>query len=181
MLALFVIGLPFALTLGINNPNMSMKTLTFLVFSLVLSSCNIIDFNDKGFIDPEIKPYVDSFVKEAEARGLYFDVSDLKISFKDLRQGQQGTTYPTTKKIFIDNNSAGWKLEPEVLVFHELGHLYLKLGHDNRMMGLGYYQSIMANAGDPQYNSDEHYYRRQYYVDQLFDRQTAIPKWAYDF
>lgn len=177
-MALFVMWNIYAITCIIINP-VVMKTLIFVSFSLILFSCNLIDFNDRGFIDPEIKPYVDSFVNEAEKRGIYIDVSELKISFKDLsKYNVNGRTYPTTKRIYIDPNKE-WKWEPEALVFHEMGHLYLKRDDEKSMVDKnGNPKSIMNSPGVPSYARS--LYRRDYYIDELFNSNTPPPKWAYD-
>ncbi len=138
----------------------------------------MVDFNDRGFIDPEIKPYVDKFIHEAEVRGYYFDVSNIKIVFGKPSKGASATTYFTSKKIVIKKNSSGWLMYPESLVFHELGHLLLKRDHNNETIG-GFYaypKSIMISSEAPIFTG-VHAYRREYYVNELFNPYVNTPSW----
>lgn len=149
-----------------------------VIITLTLASCNLVDLNvNSGYIDPELKPYVDSFVEEAAKRGISVNTDKLKISFKNLN-GKNGTTFLPTNTVHIDGSSSGWINEPERVVFHELGHLYLNLDHDNSKIGEAqtYFKSIMASEGGPAYRN--YPYKRPYYVDELFDRNTPDPIWC---
>ena len=140
-------------------------------------------------IDPELKPYVDVFLNEAEQRGISFD-QGLDALFKnDLNVCGQGHApdfngmfdKPT---ILIDNDC--WitfnEVAKEILIFHELGHALLNRIHIEGVLPNGSSKSIMCagNAFDcsdlPDYSFCPDY--RTYYVDELFDETENPPQWA---
>lgn len=152
-----------------------------LIFSLsiLLSSCfsTIMD-DDYGSIEPELKPFVDSFVKEAKLRGIVIDTWNLKIRFNEL-SNEAGLTLYSTTQILIDSSSYEYSANPEALIFHELGHLYLKRDHDNQMLeDSGIPKSIMCSVACPLY-TETLSYRRQYFIDELFLNTDKAPTWFY--
>jgi hypothetical protein len=154
------------------------KVQKLLLLALIFGSCNLVDdLSMRGYIDPEIQPYVDSFVEEASKRGIDVNTAHLKISFKNLKD-QNGVTNRIMHKIYIDPSSRGWLNEPERVVFHEMAHLYLRRHHDDSTMGEhgDYPKSIMTSVGGPNFRI--HTFRREYYVNELFDPATPAPDWV---
>lgn len=147
------------------------------LLAFMFGSCNLIDLDVHGYIDPELQPYVDSFVEEAAKRRISINTQHLTMTFKELKN-KNGITYLTTKKIYIDPASRGWINEPERVVFHELSHLYLHRNHDDSTIGENnnYPKSIMTNDGGPYYRI--YSFRREYYVNELFDPNTPAPIWC---
>lgn len=153
-----------------------------LVSTLILTRCCFLPWEDG--IDPEIQPHVDKFYEEAKARGvsLRMSRSEINVCFRNVPGSAQGRTITATKTIFIERGSIGWQYNPEALVFHELGHLILKRDHLNDRVNL-FCISIMSNQDDPVYDyneGDRLYYRRQYYIDELFSPGIQTPKWMND-
>lgn len=133
------------------------------------------------FIDPKLKPYVDTFIHEANTRGIKIDTYGLKIAFGDLKGEAAGRTYHRHKRIIIDTVTAWyWRHEwgRESLVSHELGHLYLHREHDGIMYGT-FQKSIMNSASYTVFDKEKLADRRKYYFDELFNPSTERPKWTY--
>lgn len=135
--------------------------------------------DDYSSVHPEIKPFIDEFVKEAEIRGYQFDLSSLKIDFGTPAPGANATTYYDHNQIIIDKESKAWIRNPSELVFHELGHLLLHRKHDDTRLNGFFYKSIMCAEGSVKFTGWRSY-RRQYYLDELFDPDTPFPAWAKD-
>ena len=77
--------------------------------------------------------------------------------------------------------------EEEALFFHELGHCILGRSHDNRLLPNEDPRSIMVEGNIDLYtrclypiggNCEDNTYKRAYYLDELFNRQTPVPDWA---
>jgi hypothetical protein len=152
------------------------KVLTFLAFLILLFSMASCMYLETG-IDPEIKPFIDDFYKEAHARGIY-PGKVITAQFSDIKRAQ-GRSVKATKAIYLDQDSEGWRSNPEALVFHELAHLLLDRDHDNTRINK-FSKSIMASERDPVYHRNEGeklYYRRQYYIDELFNQNTPAAEW----
>ncbi len=152
-----------------------MKTILILLSAVLLSGCFAFD-EDK--IDPALQKHVDSFFMEADLRGVNIkNRSKLRVRFGNVKKGQ-GQANMFTHVITIDQNSWGYKINPEGLVFHELGHLFLNRNHDNSMIG-DQPKSIMSSDKDPNWIFGGLEIRRKYYVDELFNPETKRPDWSY--
>ncbi len=97
------------------------------------------------FVDPVIRPYLDSFIQELVDREISADLSNITMVFVDafadgfigISQGGSvgGVCYPSSgllqlDSFFIDNPS--FLLE---IIYHELGHCVLGMDHrDNSLM-----------------------------------------------
>jgi len=138
-------------------------------------------------IDPEFQVFVDEFVDEAAKRGQTIDFSDtgLSVQFSDLAlDGASGRCFFASHQIEIDK--ADWfSFSPSFrsfLLFHELGHCELRRGHTNEMFDDQSWMSIMK--GDPFDGTDIRIpvpyfgFRREYYIDELFNPNTPAPDWA---
>lgn len=135
-----------------------------------------------------IQEYIDLFQQEAEMRGIDLVVDDLVVVYmSDLSLdgvGAAGLCYSETEEaaptIHLDTLSDNWTAGPytrEALVFHELGHCVLGRGHTSELLLNSNYKSIMKPSGDPIYNSFT-LYKREYYIDELFDENTPPPAWS---
>ena len=140
--------------------------------------------------------FVDTFISEAAKRGIEINISNLIISYKgeieEVLCGSCNTTQkdPSVQKIIIINEELacyGNSEELEALIFHELGHCILNREHDNSLLKNGDPKSLMI------YSSISHYircvyqigsepcdlrFKREYYLDELFDSHTDPPEWA---
>ena len=138
-------------------------------------------------IDPEFQVFVDEFVEEAARRGQEIDFSDtgLTVQFSDLAlDGANGRCFFASHLIEIDK--ADWfSFSPNFrsfLLFHELGHCELRRGHTNSQFDDLSWMSIMK--GDPFDGTDGRIpvpyfgFRREYYIDELFNPNTPEPAWA---
>lgn len=79
------------------------------------------------------------------------------------------------KFIYIDTTSILYLQGKEFLIFHELGHGVLHRNHENGYFIDGWPISIM-NESSPRLGPQDQY-RRQYYVDELFNIYTPTPYW----
>lgn len=154
--------------------------LVLLTIVTCLSSCmsNIMD-DDFQEIDPLLMPYVTSFVKEASDRGIEVDISTLKMYFYKL-DGAAGDANHNYNIIRIDSTTVNWKVNPEEVVYHEFGHLLLHRGHDDSKLldenNKEVPKTLMSTTASRKYKN--HFDRRQYYIDELFNSNTALPEWV---
>lgn len=139
--------------------------------------------NLKPVIDSDLQTYYDSFLKEAQSRNKAISGTDGFILQFGSANGAIARTYPAENKIVVD--SVRWKdvsaSEREFTMFHEFGHLFLKRGHNIRTLPNGEFKSMMLTYEANSNVESIHLYlgvRRKYYIDELFDENTAIPEWA---
>ena len=167
-----------------------MRITPYLFFACLVFSCTsgepetmevIID------IDPEFQSYVDEFIDEAAKRGQNIDFSDTGLSVKfsefDLERAN-GRCFFQEYRIEIDK--ADWfSFSPSFrsyLLFHELGHCELRRGHINSKFDDQSWRSIMK--GDPFNGIDIRNpvpyfgFRREYYINELFNDNISQPEWA---
>lgn len=138
---------------------------------------------------PDLKVFLDKFEKEAKLRGYNFDFAGLDIAYADEIRLPDNTTYcgigynrnPQTgrRTVLISKDPAcGWvsksDLDRESFFFHELGHAFLNLRHDETKMCNGRYLSMMTEVVNQisLYKENEPELR-EYYIDELFDRLAA--------
>ncbi|MDP5171855.1 MAG: hypothetical protein NWR72_16520 [Bacteroidia bacterium] len=138
-----------------------------------------------------IQPYVDAFEMEAAKRGIELDISNLQVEFTtDLDDGKgneaaglchfQSASNPTPR-IELDTTSFNWQnnlYHREILVFHELGHCILNRLHRDNELPNGNIASIMRSTGEQVYGGILNGFKRDYYIDELFDENTPAPDWA---
>lgn len=137
---------------------------------------------------PSLSIYVDRFVAEARARGLNLDMSSLDVQYVDDKITQNGrefcgygwSNFPPTgrRQVLISRDpSCGFAInsdiEREIFVFHEIGHAFLNLQHDNSFLCDNRPLSIMhENVNLYGYYEDSPEYK-DYYLNELFDRLAA--------
>jgi hypothetical protein len=156
------------------------------VFILLLS-CE--DREAKVYRVPaEVQPFVESFMVEAASRGKRMVIDDLIIDYRynifTARAHAAGICkrrFGHTPVIHIDTTSANWKasaMSREQLVFHELCHCLLNRSHRNDTLLNGNFASIMKTSGETLYGPLLTAFKREYYIDELFDPATPSPAWA---
>ncbi len=139
-------------------------------------------------VDPAFEPFVDQFIREGAKRGHQIDFSDtgLRIEFSDRElEFAGGFCYLGQHHIVI--NKAIWGQTGFVdykmrLIFHELGHCALGRSHRNDRFGNSVWKSLMR--GDPLNQAERRIpvpfygFRKEYYIDELFDEAVSDPDWA---
>lgn len=137
-----------------------------LLSTLLLCACSMID-ETHVYVDPVIRQYYDSFLKQAKIHNTEIDQSNVIVITKDLSQyGYCGLTVNEKNTVYIDTSSFCWKIDPEQLVMHELGHYFLHRQHDNSLIG-DIFKSIMCSSGYADLQSN-----RKYYFSELFNPKT---------
>ncbi len=143
-------------------------------------------------IETEALPYVRSFFIEARKRGLTPDSTNLILQFSNNLTTRNGDpicgnalgvlTDDQQNIITIDPECLAWRhsdLSREILVFHELGHVFLERTHEDNVMPNGDFKSIMFGGN---WNIFRYYTedltKKDYYLNELFDPSTPIPDWA---
>lgn len=139
---------------------------------LILTSCARIPQKKLGSVpyrnmDARVIRYVKSFER-------YYgkNIPNINIKFRDLPGHTGGVCYTLTKKIEIDEPK--WKNDKdeyskEEVIFHELGHCVLNLGHDYHIKrGTRCPISIMYYKGASYKRCYRKY--RPYYIMELFFR-----------
>ncbi len=136
-------------------------------------------------VPTEVQPYVDRFLDAAAARGQAIDLTQMGLTVRfvdDIVDETAGLCQE--EEVIISRQS--WDLrndaKREELIFHELGHCVLSRTHDNDLLPNDEWQSMMRGYPIPMGHTGPINYsgvRRAYYLDELFDPQTAIPDWAH--
>lgn len=148
-------------------------TLLFAAFIAVSCSCSILD-EKHSYIQPKFRPYLDSFLIEANKRGYEFDTaSDFTLMYGNLNdEGDCGLSEGALHTIAIDTTSSCWQSPQRwVLMYHEFGHYFLHRKHRQDFGADGYPASIMiAGYGfilmTPQ--------RKANYIDELFSTKEVL-------
>jgi len=107
-------------------------------------------------IDEELEPYFETFRVEAEKRGVIFDnsVEQIEGYIQNIVDGgvigacKRNADNEDSPQIFFDKPywRSATELQREYVLFHELGHCFLKLGHDDSQNANGECVSIMASG-----------------------------------
>ncbi|PZR37512.1 MAG: hypothetical protein DI538_12475 [Azospira oryzae] len=157
-----------------------MRFILVLIVAIGLSGCFSEAEEPETYIDPELSGYVTTFFEEAAKRGISIEDKNFRIGFGSVEGEAQGMTYYATRSIVIEKESEGYKLIPEALVYHELGHLFLHRTHDDSMIGQQYKCAKSLMDSRLQINGGQWYVnRRAYYVSELFNPHTSLPDWAF--
>lgn len=127
----------------------------------------------------ETAPYFDEFQQEARNRGIF--VSQPTVKLMGTLKNNYGA-YWDGSVIRVDTTSLVWKLHPIETMMHEYGHACLNRKHDNNRLSNGMYRSVMGNYSNAMLSGwttyDSIQYRRDYYFDELFNKNTPEPEWA---
>ncbi|WNJ15958.1 hypothetical protein [Pontibacter sp. G13] len=156
--------------------------------SILLSACQPDPAPAVYQVPDIIEPYIDLFELEASKRGITLEVDNLIVEFEsNLQNGDAAglCTFATesspTPVIHLDTNSYNWRNNEwhrEILVFHELGHCILNRLHKDDVLPNGSFASIMRSTGEQMYGGQLNAFKRDYYLDELFNPETAAPDWA---
>jgi len=133
-------------------------------------------FKSFNNVDERLWSYFEDFEKEAEDRGLNYDLNRYNLigSIDNIPQtGVAGTcSYGSRFPRHVTIDLPFWQnagfYSREMVVFHELGHCILNRGHSEDRTANGYCASIMrSGTGSCRtlYNSQN----RNYYLDELFE------------
>jgi len=146
-------------------------------------------------IPAEFQPCVDSFVAAAAQRGHSIIINNLIIkydsSLSNIYCANSNVTSAQNdiqKIISLNPNIKCWQnsRQLETLIFHEMGHCILGREHDQTLLPNGDPKSIMypdditlyAPCSYPIGDSCNQLYKRDYYLDELFDPNTPVPDWG---
>lgn len=168
---------------------MKLERLVWLLLPLTMAACRPDPVTPEVLEIPEIiQPYIESFEMEAAKRGLDLNITNLRVEFEgDLNDGTAAglCTFASasnpTPHIRLDTTSFNWRNNEwhrEILVFHELGHCILNRLHKDDYLPNGNIASIMRSTGEQVYGEAMNRFKREYYLDELFDAATPIPDWA---
>lgn len=159
------------------------------ILLILFSSCRRDGVDPAVYEVPDlIEPYIESFETEAEKRGIDMDITNLRVEFEGDLQGGTAAGLCTfasasnpTPHIRLDTTSFNWRnnlYHREILIFHELGHCILNRYHKDGYLPNGNIASIMRSTGDQVYGGLLNGFKRDYYLDELFDEGTPLPEWA---
>ncbi len=175
---------------------MKIRSVLFAFLILILGCGEEEKFVPQYQVPDTLVPYVDTFIKEAAARGFNYTIENLIIRFDDTMDASvcgkcndASTNAKVQKIISLRSGFPCWshKLELEALLFHELGHCFLARQHLSELLPNGDPKSIMIAGNQALYSpcvydvdaSDcDKLYKREYYLDELFDINAPVPDWA---
>jgi hypothetical protein len=168
----------------------------FAFVFLLISGCGRDDdFKPVYNVPEELQPLIELFIREASVRGHAISIDNLIISYDEGPGAVCGScnlselSNQVQKIITLNSKNPCWNepLELENLLFHELGHCVLGRLHVDELLPNGDPKSVMIddNVGlyapclypiddEPCDNS----FKREYYLDELFDENTPVPEWA---
>ena len=168
----------------------------WVALTLTLFSCQKNDpFEPVYQVPPEFQVHVDSFLQEAAARGYDFEINNLiievdgELDFRTCGRCNSLASNNKVQKIIRLNPNCidlGATLL-ETLVYHELGHCFLNRPHDDGLLPNGDPRSLMVTGNIYIYSpcvyaisgeGCDETFKRQYYMDELFDPSTEVPAWA---
>jgi hypothetical protein len=148
------------------------------------------------YVPAEFEPLVSRFVQEAAQRGRPLSITNLIIKYDSTVSAAYCAVCntlsadPAVQKIISVNPKVQCyrnAKEQEVLFFHELGHCVLNRPHNNQSMPNGDPKSIMVEGKLDLYSPcrypiggacPDNSFKRDYYLDELFDESTPVPSWA---
>ncbi|MBN7815406.1 hypothetical protein [Algoriphagus pacificus] len=173
------------------KPNYS-SIILFLLLFCAFFSCKEDDFPDPNPDPfPSLEIFKERFLAEAKARGLSLDLSGVDLIYVDGDIMQNGEAfcgfgyqnYPSTgrRTVLISKSSrCGWAtqsdLQRERFFFHEIGHAFVNLSHDDSFLCDGKPTSLMHSqvATFDYYQNDPTL--KEYYLDELFDKMASEQK-----
>ena len=174
-----------------------MRVKICLMAILLLAACDRNDdFKPVYDVPADIQPFIDSFIHEASLRGVEITITNLIVTYDDNPSNavcgscNSSASVSDIQKIVTLKSGAPCWIEPpelEALVFHELGHCVLGRLHLSDQLPNGDPKSLMVenNVGlyapclYPIENEPcDNFFKREYYLDELFNPDTAVPDWA---
>lgn len=176
--------------------NYCMHRLLFFCLVPAMVACSKTSSTPEFRVPDEYIGYVRAFETEAAARGQSITINNLIIDYDAslpvsiCAKVNTTSTDPGIQKImYINPNITCWNnpTELETLIFHELGHCILGRMHEQAVLPNGNPKSIMVENNILLYSPCEYPidgepcdqgYKRDYYLDELFNPATAVPDWA---
>ena len=175
--------------------------LYFLMLGIFLqfNSCKENDEKLVYRVPNELEPYITSFIQEAKVRGMEIEITNLIMEFSELENEDfcgeclsVANNLKVQRRIRISTISECWSgattEAKESLLFHELGHCILnRIAHKEQRLPNGDLASLMNRRDKSLYESCvynigggdcDKRYRRQYYLDELFNENTPTPAWG---
>lgn len=137
----------------------------FVALIVLITSCTAEHVRPKN--SPLLQSYAESFAADGASHGHKIDITGLEIYFHSLSSAAAGVT--NNGVVVVDSTSLCWKINPEAVVYHELGHKYLHRGHyddvypPKSLIENSIPKSIMNSHFMYKYTSD-----REYYITELF-------------
>lgn len=164
-----------------------------LIFWMLFAACTK-EQETVYSVPDELQSFVDTLVSEAAQRGVKLDLSNnLIIEYGLNTEGILcGSCVFVGKQLKIEINAEKkcWsdKITQEALMLHMLGHCVLRrIDHDDALLPNGDAKSLLNGEVIDQYacifdlggdNNCNNLYKRDYYLDELFDPDTPTPDWA---
>ena len=165
-----------------------------LIVGFPLAGCEQ-GFEPRYDVAGDLQIQIDVFLEEAAIRGHGFTINNLILEYDpELALSTCGTCNSYSRASDIQkvikinpNCTITYNEQIEALVFHELGHCFLGRQHDSNLLPNGDPKSIMTprnfnlyapciyQIGEEDCNFT---FRRDYYLDELFDESTPVPEWA---
>lgn len=171
------------------------KAWIIFVVMLLFACSNKKDFTPVFNVPAEFVPVIDSFEAAAMQRGYNITVNNLIIQYDSTLENSYcananitASSNDVQKIIALNANIKCWlnSRQLETLIFHEMGHCILGREHDESRLPNGNPKSIMctgnialyAPCAYPVNDSCNQYYKRNYYLDELFNASTPLPDWG---
>ena len=162
-----------------------MKKFIYGFLFLILCFCSRGPYFSNN-VPPEFNQYLSEFKNEAEKRNHTLEIPKrFKIKLVNkLGDGSKGFCVDDNPMI-IRIERGFWEQadqrQQKILFFHELGHCLLDRKHDNAVLPNGEWKSLMRGGELPE--GRDYYvnflgFRKEYYLDELFDTNTDAPDWA---
>jgi hypothetical protein len=155
------------------------KIILLLIIIGLFIGCSQDEYENSELDNTEFEPYLTSFLNEGILRGYDFTHNNINFYLADIEyKDAVGLCYYQNEKIVIDreywNNAR--EENKERLIFHELGHCYLKRSHKNEKNLNGECLSFMRGELNCSLNLYSSLWRK-YYIDELFNQNTKLPEW----
>jgi len=138
----------------------------WILITMLLMGCGSAE--SKSYVDSAIMPYYKVYIKEKQER-LGKEAKYIPVAFKSLKSPTIGVCYNYSsgkRQIYLDPSFwfSGTDSDRESLLFHELGHCDLNLGHENP-------SSIMEPNILSSFFYNEH---RDYLLNELFGLVSLV-------
>ena len=161
----------------------------FILSLILLSSCDNED-QRAYHVESELETYAQRFFTYAKDYGYNFDDKGLIMRFSKLEGNKAGVCYINRIPIQIEIDSIYWKGltesyladdRKELVVFHEMGHGFLRRDHFNEVLKNNDWKSMMCGGELPDGRASNINYRgmrKEYYIKELFTQTSEIPQWS---
>ncbi len=145
--------------------------------------------SDVHNVEAEFEPFIQKFFSDAERYNYEIKNKNIVMKFAHLTEGKAGVTYMNRIPVYIEIDIDEWNgmtgpnefNEKEDLIFHEMGHGFLRRLHSNGELKNGDWQTMMCGDELPHGRSSNINYRgmrKEYYIKELFTQTKEIPTWS---